>query len=82
MKPDPGVALVGEVRLVAYGHVRTVFSEGRSARRRNRLVFAISGDCGWPKYDPARRQTMRFDTTWEVVDDPLAAELTRWKGIR
>jgi carboxylesterase type B len=46
------------------------------------VAFATSGDCGWPKYDAARRPTMRFDTTSEVVDDPLAAKLALWKGIR
>ena len=24
----------------------------------------------WPQYDTARRATMRFDTTCEVLDDP------------
>src|SRR6185295_17742625 len=33
-------------------------------------AFATKGDCGWPKYDPVRRATMRFDTMSEVVDDP------------
>jgi para-nitrobenzyl esterase len=46
------------------------------------ISFATSGDCGWPKYDPNRRPTMHFDTTSEVVDDPLAARLALWKGIR
>jgi para-nitrobenzyl esterase len=46
------------------------------------VVFAADGDCGWPKYDPSHRPTMRFDTTSQVVDDPLAAELALWEGVR
>ena len=46
------------------------------------VTFAARGDCGWPKYDPARRPTMRFDTKSEVVDDPLAVELALWRGVR
>ena len=52
------------------------------AMHRAWVAFAAGGDCGWPKYDPARRATMRFDTTSEVVDDPLALELALWKGVR
>jgi len=44
------------------------------------VAFAATGECGWPKYDPVRRQTMRFDRTSQIVDNPLAAELARWKG--
>ena len=47
-----------------------------------RVAFAATGDCGWPKYDPARRPTMHFDTASEVVDDPLASKLVLWKGVR
>jgi para-nitrobenzyl esterase len=46
------------------------------------VAFAAGGDCGWPKYDPTRRLTMHFDTTWEVVDDPMAVALALWKGVR
>jgi carboxylesterase 2/para-nitrobenzyl esterase len=46
------------------------------------IAFATSGDPGWPKYDLSRRETMRFDTTSAVVDDPLAAERTLWEGVR
>jgi len=46
------------------------------------VAFAARGDCGWPKYDLTRRPTMRFDTTSEVVDDPMAVELALWKGVR
>ena len=52
------------------------------AMHRAWVTFAVGGDCGWPKYDPARRATMRFDTTSEVVNDPLALELALWKGVR
>jgi para-nitrobenzyl esterase len=46
------------------------------------VAFAAAGDCGWPRYDPARRPTMRFGTTSELVDDPLAVALALWKGVR
>ena len=46
------------------------------------IAFADSGDCGWPKYDCVRRSTLRSDTASRVVDDPLAAELALWKGVR
>jgi para-nitrobenzyl esterase len=52
------------------------------AMHRAWVTFAVAGDCGWPKYDPARRATMRFDTTSEVVNNPLALELALWKGVR
>jgi carboxylesterase type B len=46
------------------------------------VAFAAGGDCGWPRYDPTRRPTMRFDTAPRVVDDPLGAALALWKGVR
>ena len=46
------------------------------------VAFAASGDCGWPKYDLARRPTMHFDTASQMVEDPLAVELALWKGVR
>jgi carboxylesterase type B len=46
------------------------------------VAFAATGDCGWAKYDIARRPTMHFDTASEVVDDPLALKLALWKGVR
>ena len=46
------------------------------------VAFASNGDCGWPKYNVARRPTMHFDTKSEIVDDPLAANLALWKGVR
>jgi carboxylesterase type B len=45
-------------------------------------AFATTGDCGWPKYDPARRPTMHFDTASEVVNDPLAVKRALWNGVR
>jgi carboxylesterase type B len=45
-------------------------------------AFATSGDPGWPRYDLSRRATMRFDTTCEVVDDPLSRERALWEGLR
>jgi para-nitrobenzyl esterase len=47
-----------------------------------RVAFAAGGDCGWPKYDVARRPTMRFDTISEVVDNPLAKDFALWSGVR
>lgn len=46
------------------------------------IAFAVDGDCGWPKYEPIRRPTMRFDTAPKIADDPLAVELALWKGVR
>jgi hypothetical protein len=46
------------------------------------VAFAANGDCGCPKYEPARRPTMHFDTLSRIVNDPLAVELARWKGVR
>ena len=46
------------------------------------VAFATNGDCGWPRYDPSRRATMRFDTRSEVVDDPRSAERALWEGVR
>jgi para-nitrobenzyl esterase len=45
------------------------------------VAFATTGTCGWPKYDPAHRVAMHFDTTSEVVNDPLAAKLVLWNGV-
>jgi para-nitrobenzyl esterase len=50
------------------------------AMHRAWVAFAAVGDCGWPRYDLARRRTMRFDTESGVVDNPLARELSLWKG--
>ncbi len=46
------------------------------------VAFAATGDCGWPRYEPAHRLTMRFDTRSNVVRDPLAARLALWSGVR
>jgi carboxylesterase type B len=46
------------------------------------VAFATTGDCGWPKYDLARRQTMHFDVESKVVDDPLRVPLALWRGVR
>ncbi|MFZ1101667.1 MAG: hypothetical protein WAN86_02115 [Hyphomicrobiaceae bacterium] len=52
------------------------------ATHRAWVAVAAGGDCGWPTYDPARRLTMRFETTSKAVDKPLALELAQWKGVR
>ena len=46
------------------------------------VAFATNGDCGWPKYDPSRKTTMRFDITSAVVDNPRSAERSLWEGVR
>ena len=46
------------------------------------IGFARDGDPGWPRYDLARRATMRFDTTSEVVNDPRSKERLLWDGVR
>jgi carboxylesterase type B len=46
------------------------------------VAFATNGDCGWPRYDLGRRETMRFDTTSAVVDDPRSAVRALWEGVR
>jgi carboxylesterase type B len=46
------------------------------------VSFALNGDPGWPKYELKRRATMRFDTTWQVVDDPQSMERVLWEGVR
>jgi carboxylesterase 2/para-nitrobenzyl esterase len=46
------------------------------------VAFAAQGDCGWPRYDLARRRAMHFDTESQVVDNPLARELAVWHGVR
>jgi carboxylesterase 2/para-nitrobenzyl esterase len=44
-------------------------------------AFAAGGDCGWPRYDLARRRTMHFDTECHVVNNPLSHELALWKDV-
>jgi carboxylesterase type B len=46
------------------------------------VAFAADGDPGWPRYDLARRATMRFDSASAVVDDPRSLERSLWKGVR
>jgi carboxylesterase type B len=46
------------------------------------VAFASRGDPGWPKYELSRRATLRFDTTSEVLDDPLCAERALWEDRR
>ena len=36
----------------------------------------------WPQYEPGRRATMRFDTTIEVLDDPLGEDRAAWGEYR
>ena len=46
------------------------------------IAFAARGECGWPRYEPTHRATMRFDVKSEVVNDPRSAERARWEGVR
>ena len=46
------------------------------------VAFATRGDPGWPRYEPRRRATMRFDVTSQVVDDPHPRERELWAGVR
>jgi carboxylesterase type B len=46
------------------------------------VSFAKDGDPGWPRYDLARRATMRFDLQPEIVDDPRSWERHLWQGLR
>jgi len=46
------------------------------------VAFAGTGDCGWPRYDPGGRLTMRFDTAPAIVRDPLGARIALWEGVR
>lgn len=48
------------------------------AMHRAWIAFARDHDPGWPGYDLARRATMRFDVTCEVVDDPDGPERALW----
>jgi para-nitrobenzyl esterase len=43
------------------------------------IDFAVSGNCGWPKYERVHKSTMRFDTVSRVVADPLSAKLAIWE---
>ena len=46
------------------------------------VAFASNGNCGWPKYDPEGRATMRFDTRSEIVEDPQSPVRALWGGQR
>lgn len=42
---------------------------------------AAAGQPAWPAYDPARRATMRIDTTCEVIDDRYGPERELWASL-
>ena len=50
------------------------------AMHRAWVSFAVSGDCGWPQYDPVRRASMRFDLTSKVDNNPLGPALAFWRA--
>jgi carboxylesterase type B len=45
------------------------------------VAFAANGSPDWPRYDLARRATMRFDTASKVVDDPQSRERALWERV-
>ncbi len=45
------------------------------------IRFARTGDPGWPAYDIDRRATQRFDTTLEILDDPMRVQRELWAHI-
>jgi carboxylesterase type B len=53
-----------------------------TAMHRAWTTFATAGDCGWPRYDLARRSTMHFDTVSGVVENPLASKLALWRSVQ
>ncbi|MDZ7686405.1 MAG: hypothetical protein U5O39_16580 [Gammaproteobacteria bacterium] len=46
------------------------------------IRFIREGNPGWPAYDLATRTNMRFDEESGPVDNPDAADLDAWAGIR
>ncbi len=46
------------------------------------VAFATTGNPGWPRYDLARRATMVFDTSSQLVNDPHTTERVLWEGRR
>ncbi len=45
------------------------------------IAFAQTGDPGWPRYELDRRLTQRFDTTVEVLEDPMPEQRALWSQI-
>ena len=45
------------------------------------IRFARTGDPGWPGYEIDRRATQRFDTTLEVLDDPMRIQRELWADL-
>jgi para-nitrobenzyl esterase len=76
-QPDP--AFWGEVALTNHGPNPP--QSLADAMHGAWLAFAATGDPGWPKYDLSRRATMHFDTSSQVMNDPLARERA-WEGVR
>ncbi|MFC4947758.1 carboxylesterase/lipase family protein [Pseudonocardia sp. GCM10023141] len=64
------------------GSASTAPQQLATAMHKAWVDFATTGDPGWPRYDTARRATMRFDTVSAVLDDPHAAERAIWRGLR
>jgi para-nitrobenzyl esterase len=46
------------------------------------IAFIQTGDPGWPAYDLASRQTMIFDTTSGLQNDPDAGKHEAWVALR
>jgi para-nitrobenzyl esterase len=45
------------------------------------IAYARTGNPGWPQYDLDRRATKRFDTTLEILDDPMGDERSLWDNV-
>jgi para-nitrobenzyl esterase len=45
------------------------------------IAFARSGDPGWPRYDPERRETALLGRTCRTEQDPFGAERSAWEGV-
>ncbi|MGZ4691171.1 MAG: carboxylesterase/lipase family protein [Acidimicrobiia bacterium] len=71
---SPGLAM-----LTGKGAERQAIADGMHAAW---ISFARTGDPGWPRYDVERRATKRFDTTTEVLEDPMGDERALWDGVR
>ena len=69
----PGLAM-----LTGHGPERQAIADAMHAAW---IAFGRTGDPGWPSYDADRRATKRFDTTTEVLDDPMGDERALWTGV-
>ncbi|KAF5723733.1 carboxylesterase 2 [Fusarium mundagurra] len=59
----------------------TPLQELADAMHRAWVVFATTGDPGWPKYNACYRSTMHFDMASIAVDNPLSEKLQLWDSV-